>query len=305
MAVDFRELQYVMAIYEEGNITRAAQRLHISQPSLSKFLSVLEKEEDCPIFDRSTAPITLTEYGEKYVTNAQTILNLSEDLKLYKKELQDMEVGTLRVGVTVAQALLAIPRVLPLFSARYKGVRVSVTEGKSSELKDRLLRGKLDFIIMDGPTDLPQITNELLKNERFYLVTPPGYLPEGPRTFEFALQHLTPDMMKFVLLHHDQRFRVMADAIFSEYGIVPHVEHVTQMSTAAVKLCVAGMGMTFVSSLVKNNFLCEKEPDYYIMDGRFVNPVMAAYRKNGYLPRSARPFIDLFKECLSCPEIDK
>ncbi len=296
--MDFRELRYVIALYEEGNITRAAQRLHISQPTLSKFLSVLEKEENRPIFDRSTTPISLTEYGEKYVTNAQIILNLAEDLKLYKKELQDMEVGMLRVGVTVAQALLAIPKALPLFSARYRGIRVSVTEGKSSELMDRLLRGKLDFIIMDGAPHLPQITHELLKNERFYLVTPPGYLPEGPHTFEFALKHLRPDMMKFVLLHHDQRFRMMADTIFSEYGIVPHVEYVTQMSTAAVKLCVAGMGMTFVSSLVKNNFHCEKEPDYYVIDKRFVNPVTAAYRKNGYLPRSARPFIELFKECL-------
>ena len=156
-------MRYVLAIVEEASLTKAAFKLHISQPSLSKFLNTLEKR-DVPIFDRHASPMRLTEYGQRYVTTARMILKLTEELHDFQKGMAGA--GTLRVGVTVAQGLCLMPRVLAAFSQLCGQVRVVVTEGKSSELRDKLQEGLLDVIFMDGAANLPpEYATELLKNE--------------------------------------------------------------------------------------------------------------------------------------------
>ena len=298
--MDFREMRYVLAIVEEASLTKAAFKLHISQPSLSKFLNTLEKR-DVPIFDRHASPMRLSEYGQRYVTTARMILKLTEELHDFQKGMAGA--GTLRVGVTVAQGLCLMPRVLAAFSQLCGQVRVVVTEGKSSELRNKLQEGLLDVIFMDGAANLPpEYATELLKNERFYLATTPHLLPEGPPTFEHELSHLRPDMMKFILLHPGQRFRSIAEHVFAEYSISPRIMYETQMSTTAARLCARGVGLTFVSSLVHDSFHSNVEPDYYILDERFTNAVVAGYPRGLHLQPSVRPFIKLFKKFLSIPE---
>lgn len=106
--MDFREMRYVLTICEEGGLTKAARKLHISQPSLSKFLSSLERSGTL-IFDRHTSPIRLTEFGQRYVATARLVLNLTEELNAFQKGVSSIKAGTLRVGVTVAQGLCLMP----------------------------------------------------------------------------------------------------------------------------------------------------------------------------------------------------
>lgn len=299
--MDFREMRYVLTIYEEGSLTKAARKLHISQPSLSKFLSSLERNGTL-VFDRHTSPIRLTEFGQRYVATARLVLNLTEELNVFQEGISSIGAGTLRVGVTVSQGLCLMPQVLTAFSQLYKHIRVVLTEAKSSELRAKLQDGLLDVIFMDGASNLPsEYVTELLRNERFYLATPPHMLPDGPKTFDYATTQMSPEMMKFILLHPGQRFRSIAEHVFAEYGITPQVMYETQMSTTAIRLCLRGVGLTFVSSLVRDNFHADVEPDYYILDERFTNAVIAGYRRSTYLPPSVRPFIDLFKKFLSIP----
>ena len=78
--MNLREMNYVVAIYEEQSISKAAERLYISQPSLSKFLINLERELNVQLFDRTTNPLTPTEYGRAYIETARSMLNLNSDM---------------------------------------------------------------------------------------------------------------------------------------------------------------------------------------------------------------------------------
>ena len=147
--MNFRELLYVQMIFEERSITRAAEKLHIAQPSLSKFLSALESKQGYRIFDRSTTPLSLTEEGAEYLKTVRTILNLSQDLERKIGEIHDLQRGSLHVGIPMARAFYSLPEVLPRFMSLYPGIRIFITEAPASELEEQILQGKLDLIIID------------------------------------------------------------------------------------------------------------------------------------------------------------
>lgn len=298
--MNFRELLYMQMIFEERSITRAAEKLHIAQPSLSKFLSALESKQGYRIFDRSTTPLSLTEEGAEYLKTVRTILNLSQDLERKIGEIHDLQRGSLHVGIPMARAFYSLPEVLPRFMSLYPGIRIFITEAPASELEEQILQGKLDLIIIDGSVSSDELSGEVLTEVSLYLVTPPGYL-DVRTSHRDILARVPQEKQKFVLLHRGQYFRELAEKIFLEYAMQPEVLLETQMADTAVKLCAQGLGMTFVSDFVKENVIFRISPDYYRLNERFSSPVSAFWRKNCYLPRAARPFIAVFKDYLLQP----
>lgn len=82
-----RQLKYLITLAEEGNMTTAAQKLFISQPSLSYLLGHVEQELGAELFHRNTTPLTLTEAGESYVETARKILGIKREVKLCQERL--------------------------------------------------------------------------------------------------------------------------------------------------------------------------------------------------------------------------
>lgn len=296
--MNIREFRDIVTIYEEGSISRAAEKLHLEQSSLSKFLMTIEKNQGYQIFDRSSTPLTLTELGCEYIKTAKAIVDLATDLDRKIDEITNLERGVIKVGINMTRSFYCLHEILPLFIKRYPKIHIEVTEARTTDLTDYLLNKSIDVMIVDGLPSSPLIDYQMLINERFYLVTPPGYIPEGPKTFIYALQYLLAKRQKFILLPKGTAFRDLAEKIFVTYNICPNIEYTTQMASTAVKLCVHGLGLSFVSSLVKEYYESSIQPDYYIVDENFHNPVIAAYRKGGYLPRSVQPFIDIIKSYL-------
>lgn len=293
-----RDFRYVMAIYEEGSISRAAEKIHITQSSLSKFLIELEKDLGYKIFDRSSTPLKLTEYGREYLDTARAVLVLMEDLNRRVAEIENLERCQLRIGMNMTRAFYCLHEILPLFIEKYPGVQVAVTEARTTDLTEYLIGNKIDLMIVDGPPQSSLLKWRILHNERFYLVTPPGLIPKTASDFEQALNFLPDEARRFILLPKGTLFRQLADKVFAQYSMTPHVEHTTQTALAAVKLCIHGLGLTFASSLIKKYFQSSVTPDYFLLDSRFSNPVTAAWRKGGYVPRAVTPFMDLVEDYL-------
>lgn len=296
--MNIREFRDIVTISEEGSISRAAEKLHLEQSSLSKFLITVEKNQGFQIFDRSTTPLTLTELGLEYIKTAQAILSLATDLNRKIDEINNLERGILKVGINMTRSFYCLHEILPLFIKQYPKIRVEVTEARTTDLTEYLLNKSIDLMIVDGIPGSTFIDYQTLINERFYLVTPPGYISEGPKTFLHALQYLPPERQKFILLPRGTVFRELAERIFITYNMHPDIEYTTQMASTALKLCIHGLGLSFVSSLVKEYYESSIQPDYYILEERFCNPVIAAYRRGGHLPRSVQPFINIIKSYL-------
>lgn len=149
--MELRLLRYFLAVAREENITRAAESLHITQPSLSKQLMELEQELGKQLFIRGKRKITLTEEGVLLRKRADEILMLCEKTRREIAQDSDLIGGVISIGgaqsTVVAQAT-------SLIADRYPGVKFQFFNGDAETLMERLDHGTLDFSILIEPVDL-------------------------------------------------------------------------------------------------------------------------------------------------------
>src|SRR6185437_12477212 len=117
--MELRQLQYALQIAAERNFSRAADKLHIAQPSLSQQLSKLEQELGLLLFRRTTNSVELTQAGQVFVDKAQEILDAVEQLKQEMDDMAQMRRGRLVVGTLPITGSHVLPLVLPVFGAQF------------------------------------------------------------------------------------------------------------------------------------------------------------------------------------------
>ena len=212
------ELRYLLTIAEYGNITKAAQELFISQPSLSESLSKVEQEFGRPIFHRDRNGLTPTDFGQKYLDTAGKILELYRQMNLDLDEYRQMRRGTLNFGIPFNLGAYVLPRILPQFCQIYPEITVHFKENNSTELDKLMLSGKLDFSIMHYETPDPTITYEPLADDPFYLVMPIAmtqkyYFPDYRELSIYDLRSLADE--PFLMIASRQKLRQIIDAILN------------------------------------------------------------------------------------------
>lgn len=129
--MELRQLTYFVAIAQSGTITAAAQKLHMSQPPLSLQLQKLEEELGCPLFERDTRHLHMTQAGELFYERAQGILQQCADLKREMADLQAGGRGLLRIGSVSSLSTSLLPHWVARFHTRYPHVRLELTERDS------------------------------------------------------------------------------------------------------------------------------------------------------------------------------
>ena len=116
--MDRRELEYIIVIAQEKNLSKAAERLYVSQPALSRFLLKLETQAGLPLFERKKRQLVPTLAGELYLDTARKMLQLDQDLERQLKKLRECTHGKLTIGITPGRGHTVLPRVLPDFGRR-------------------------------------------------------------------------------------------------------------------------------------------------------------------------------------------
>ena len=139
-----RSIRYLLAVAEHHSFTRAAELLHVSQPTLSQQIIQLEELLDVQLLDRSGRTVRLTAAGEVYTHHAQRALEEMNTAKRAIHDLHDLSRGTLRLGMTPITDYLATP-LLEKFSARYPGVALSTLEMPQDDIKDALAKDRVDM----------------------------------------------------------------------------------------------------------------------------------------------------------------
>ena len=144
-AMDFKELNYVLAIARHQNITKAAEALHLTQPTLSKFLKALETELHQPLFQRLGNRYQPTYAGERYLQRAREILEAKRALDQEMGDIIKNNEGYLKIGFPTMRGTYMLPITLPLFHEKYPNVRIDVHEANSDHLVRLLLDGDIDL----------------------------------------------------------------------------------------------------------------------------------------------------------------
>ena len=170
------QLQYVLAVAEHQNFTKAAQKVFVTQPTLSMQIQKLEEELDIQIFDRSKKPIQLTETGKKIVNQARNIVNESDRIQDIVDQQKGFIGGEFRLGVIPTVMPTLLPMFLTNFIKKYPKVKLKIEELNTDAIIEKLKEGHLDAAIAATPLEMPNIKEQVLYYEPFV-----AYIPSGHR----------------------------------------------------------------------------------------------------------------------------
>ena len=171
------QLHYVLAVAEHKNFTKAAQKVFVTQPTLSMQIQKLEEELEVTIFDRTKKPIQLTEVGEKIVQQARNIVNESDRIQDIVDQQKGFIGGIFRLGVIPT----VMPTLLPMFIGsiikKYPKVKLKIEELHTEAILEKLKEGHLDAAIAATPLEVQGIKENVLYYEPFV-----PYIPQGMST---------------------------------------------------------------------------------------------------------------------------
>ena len=173
--MDERLLRYFVTVVEESNITRAAERLGVSQPALSQQLKRLERDLSAVLLERSKQGVTLTSAGQAFLPYAQRVLGEFREARTVLSEVEGLARGHLSIGTVQSVNINLMPLALAEFGRRYPGVSVNIRELASDQVEPQLARGKFDVGISFLWEHQPDFVTEPLFREELMLVVPDGH----------------------------------------------------------------------------------------------------------------------------------
>ena len=170
--MDLRTLRYFTVAAQELNITRAAQKLHMSQPPLSHQLRLLEEELGAPLFVRGKRRLQLTEEGAALLRRANELLDLAEKARQEIREMKNGIAGTLDLGMVEGRAPFLCARWIAGFRDEFPLVRYRLWNGSSDDVLDRLQKGLADLAVIAAPYDTEHLDGFVVGEEPWVAILP-------------------------------------------------------------------------------------------------------------------------------------
>ena len=171
-ALSLRNLEYVVAVTEERHFGRAAERCHVSQPSLSAQIRRLEEALGLTLFERTSRKVLPTARGEAVARQARAVLAEAQKLILLAQEGADALSGRLALGAIQTLGPYLFPRVLRQVRETFPALALTLAEGRTADLLDGLREGRLDAVLLSPPVDEASLTLAALFDEPFLLSCP-------------------------------------------------------------------------------------------------------------------------------------
>lgn len=169
-----RHIEVFHAVYSCGSITRAAEVLNVSQPSVSKVLAHAEQQLGYPLFDRVRGKLVPTPEADRLYVHVSRVNDSVDRLRQVAAKLRAVEGGTIRVAATPAFGIDFLPAAIASYAAQHADVQFGVETLRHEELSGALLESRIDIALAFDPENMPGIRGELLGHGQFVVVAPRG-----------------------------------------------------------------------------------------------------------------------------------
>ena len=250
--MDLKLLEYIVAIADYGNITKAAEALYITQSGLNQQLIRLEKELDTQLFYRTKRSLHPTQAGKIYIENAREILRIRRNTYLQLHDLNHNITGELSFGLSWEHGINMFVEIFPEFVKRYPGINVRLYERRVNEQQEMLRTGRLDLaFIMLTEKDKVDLEYIHLCDEEFILGVPRSHplaqkyaAPPGEPLTTIDLREFREEKFSFMFSSSTQRSAI--DPLFQEAGFTPKIIFETSMNYALAKMVCAGLCCTIM-----------------------------------------------------------
>ena len=242
--LSLRQLQYVVAIADTLGFRKAAERCHVSQPSLSAQVAELEETLGVKLFERDRRRVLVTTAGADLVARARRVLSEAGDLVEAAVRLGDPLAGPLRLGVIPTIAPYLLPEAVPAVLARFPRIKLLFREDKTEVLVASLEEGKLDAAVLALEADIGELAHAVIADDPFVLAAPKKHALARKRTIAAAdLEGETVLLLDDGHCLRGQALSYCASARANEASF-----RATSLSTLA-QMVSSGVGVTLLPSL--------------------------------------------------------
>ena len=296
-------------IVECGGLTKAAEKLYVSQSSLSQYLKRLESNLGVRLFDRSTTPMKLTYAGEKYYAYVDQLRKMSQDISQELKDIKEENCGRIRLGIPLWRGACMLPEFFPAFHRNYPGITLKLMEDSGSRLEAALLDDAIDLAVINvlrEPLLDDRLEMEIIFDEPILYAAPTEHPAVQKTLASYQYSNCVPvaptelvNEIPLISTKQGQKSTRLVKNFLQKNDLNPEVALETVNLTTAINLVAENVGAAFVPA--EGAVTC-KHPGkvtFFLMDSPdLIWHLAVIYRRGRYLGRLPRMFIDAMKSAL-------
>jgi len=305
----FSNREYIYCVYKERSFSKAAEKLHISQPSLSAAVQKVEKKVGAPIFNRNTRPLSLTPFGVEFIKNIERVQEMEEDLYLLAYDLHTLQSGRVSIGGSNLGIPFLVPRRIAAFKQAYPNINVQVLEASTNECKSMLDEGILDLVVTNRPLNTAEYEKDLCYRENLVIALPDNFpIRDSLKSKKLTANELGENIFSvppekdvtlaefgdipYILLSSSNYLRLCCDMMFQECHISPNIFLEVQSSSAAYNFSSLGLGATIISNILVDSLQQESNLSFYKLNSAYaVRDTYICYRKTKYLSAAVKQML--------------
>lgn len=283
-----RHLYVFLCVCDEGNMTAAAKKLYIAQPSVSQAIFELEKHYNVKLFERLGRRLFITSAGQKLLTYARHIVNLNQEVEESMREIHDN--GILRIGASVTVGTYILPSVIREFMQSNPKVKVVSTVNNTTVIEEMLLADQLDIGLVEGKVQSSGIVHMSFMEDELVLVSAPAH-PFGRRG-KITLAEL--EEADVIVREAGSGTRNLFESVMTERGINWNVIGVYNNAESIKNAVSIGLGVSVISWMAVQKEIERRELAIIEIEGvSFKRQFSVIYHRNKYLSPILKRLIEL------------
>ncbi len=241
---ELSQLRFFLAVATELNFSRAAKRLNMTQPPLSRQIQLLEHQLGVELFERTTRTVVLTAAGRRFFIEAQDLLQRSHVAMLNVQKMSQGNIGSVEISFVASAVYAFLPMVVARGKERYPHIDISLKEMTTGEQFEALRLRQSDIGLVRAPSALTGVSSEILVSEPFVLAVPRQH--ELAKLSDITITHLDKQPFIMYALSTWQPFYELLTGMFRSNNIQPDYVQYIGSTLTILSLVNAGMGMAFV-----------------------------------------------------------
>lgn len=290
--MELRQLEYFYMASRLRNITRAAQRLHVSQPNITVAIQKLESELGVQLLDRSQKLLTLTPEGTVFLSRIEVALENIRDAVRELDDYKNLQKGAVKIGIPPIVGAYLFPKIFSHFAQQHPSLELSIVEDGSLAIRRALENGELDLgmVITTGIGNL--LSTQSISKEEIVVCLPKDHLLASRETI--ALEELAGEAL--IMLKEGSYHRHVLMTEFEKLAIVPNIILSSNQVETIKGLVARRVGVSFLPRVML------EDSDSLVgvsLESALYIDIGLAWKKDRYISRAGRAFIDFCSDHLT------